>query len=68
MAEPLQVVMLAQQSPVVRIFPVEGQTIVALYFKPGRPTFKMDEIIEVKGIFTLNQDDVNLLQLYTQRS
>ena len=34
------------------------ETIVEIQFQPGHPQFKMDQVVKVKGILSLNKDDV----------
>ena len=34
------------------------ETIVEIQFQPGHPQFKMDQVVKVKGILSLNKDDL----------
>jgi len=34
------------------------ETIVEIQFKPGHPQFVMDQVVKIKGILSLNKDDV----------
>lgn len=34
------------------------ETIVEIQFKPGHPQFVMDQVVKIKGVLSLNKDDI----------